>query len=768
MPLFFLLEARLATEKERRTSNSTLSFFGEMLQQRLFTYFTVFVYFTILTSLARAFTNPPDVRALQDLYSAMNYPLELKGWRKEGGDPCEESWTGVSCSGSSVIYLKLHGLNLTGTLGGQLSNLIDLKQLDVSSNRLTGEIPHNLPPNVTHINMAFNHLSQNIPHTLSYMGNLRHLNLSHNTLSGVIGNVFTGLQNLREMDLSYNDFTGDLPSSFGSLTNITRLFLQKNKFTGSVAYLSHLPLIDLNIQDNYFSGIIPENFRNIPNLWIGGNRFRPQVNSPPWDFPLEKTPMVQNISGPPTTKSNAIQNYPSRSVVGHEKKRLGPGGIVLLVGGLTLVVTFAALFIVFAMKKVHENNINLKIGNILPCSLPLDKAEDDSSAAPEDSQNFPLGSQLRGVPRPIPLLNHTRTEKVSGRKGFSKRCRLLVRTKVYALAELQSATNNFSQENLLGEGSLGAVYRAEFPDGQVLAVKNIDMGMLSFTEEEQFLDVVWTASRLRHPNIISLIGYCVEHGQHILGYEYVRNLSLDEALHCEAYMPLSWTVRLQIALGVARALDYLHTSFFPPFAHCNLKAANILLDEELMPRICDCGLSVFRPLVSNRIKTKASEIVSGDRGYLAPEHGQPVFDNTRSDVYSFGVLLLELVTGRKPYDNLKPRKEQLLVKWASSQLHVKTSLEQMVDPSIKGTFSCQALSSFVDIVSLCIQPVKEFRPPMSEIVEHLTNLERKMEMMKRVASDETEVNPFEKSFRSTNTGFVSSPACSYSSTQKAS
>ncbi|XP_023528683.1 protein STRUBBELIG-RECEPTOR FAMILY 2-like [Cucurbita pepo subsp. pepo] len=741
-----------------------------MLQQRLFGYFNVVFYLTILTSLARAFTNPSDVAALQDLYSAMNYPLELKGWRKEGGDPCEESWTGVSCSGFSVMYLKLHGLNLTGNLGGQLNNLINLKQMDVSSNRLTGEIPHNLPPNATHINMAFNRLSKNLPHTLSYMGNLRHINLSHNTLSGVLGNVFAGLQNLREMDLSYNDFAGDLPNSFSSLTNITRLFLQHNQFTGSVAYLSHLPLIDLNIQDNYFNGIIPDNFRNIPNLWIGSNRLRPQVNSPPWDFPLGKDPIVQNISGPPTTKSNAIQNYPSRGAVRHEKRRHekrrhGSGGIGLLVGGVTLVVTFAALFVVFSMKKVHEKRINLKITNTLPRSLSLGKAEDGSSTAPEEGlQSLPLSSQFMGCSRPIPILNHTRTEKFSGRKGFSNRCRLPVRTKIYTLAEVQSTTNNFSQENLLGEGSLGAVYRAEFPDGQVLAVKNLNMGALSFTEEEQFLDVVWTASRLGHPNIVTLLGYCVEHGQHILGYEYVRNLSLDDALHCEAYMPLSWTVRLQIALGIARALDYLHTSFFPPFAHCSLKAANILLDEELMPRICDCGLSVLRPFVTNGVKTKASEIVSGDIGYLAPEHGQPGFDNTRSDVYTFGVLLLELVTGRKPFDNSKPREEQSLVKWASSRLHDNESLEQMVDPSIKGTFSSKSLSCFVDIISLCIQPAKEFRPPMSEIVEHLTNLQRKMEMAERAAIEGTEVDLFEKSFRSTNTGYVSSPTYSYPST----
>lgn len=90
---------------------------------------------------------------------------------------------------------------------------------------------------------------------------------------------------------------------------------------------------------------------------------------------------------------------------------------------------------------------------------------------------------------------------------------------------------------------------------QILAVKNINMVALSFNEEEQFMDVIWTASRLRHPNIVTLIGYCTEHGQHLLVYEYVRNLSLDDALHCEAYKPLSWCLRLHIALGVARALE---------------------------------------------------------------------------------------------------------------------------------------------------------------------------------------------------------------------
>ncbi|KAF7146673.1 hypothetical protein RHSIM_Rhsim04G0150500 [Rhododendron simsii] len=111
-------------------------------------------------------------------------------------------------------------------------------------------------------------------------------------------------------------------------------------------------------------------------------------------------------------------------------------------------------------------------------------------------------------------------------------------------------------------------------------------------------------SRLRHPSIVSLLGYCLEHIQHLLVYDYVRNLTLDDALHSDAYMTLSWGQCLRIALGVARALDYLHSTCLPPVSHSNLKATNILLDEELMRRLSDCGLAVLRPLTSNNVKLK--------------------------------------------------------------------------------------------------------------------------------------------------------------------
>ncbi|CAN1307184.1 Protein STRUBBELIG-RECEPTOR FAMILY 2 [Linum perenne] len=252
------------------------------------------------------------------------------------------------------------------------------------------------------------------------------------------------------------------------------------------------------------------------------------------------------------------------------------------------------------------------------------------------------------------------------------------------------------------------------------------------------MEVIWTVSRLRHSNLVALLGYCVEHGQHLLVYEHVRSLPLDDLLHGQRYKPLPWIARLNVALGVARSLEYLHCTFSPPVAHGNVKAANVLLDEDLVPRVCDSGLAILRTLTCNSVKVKASETALEETGYIAPEHGEPGIDATKGDVFAFGVLLLELLTGRKPFDVLRPRKEQSLVKWASRRLHDSEWL-------------------FADIVSLCTQPEMIFRPPMSEIAESLSRLVQKC----GIEADGEGDDPFDRSFRSTITGFVSSPTVSY-------
>ncbi|WRX24608.1 Protein kinase domain - like 10 [Theobroma cacao] len=627
-------------------------------------YFTVIVFSAALFLESEATTDQLDVVALNGLYKALNSPPQLRGWKLYGGDPCGELWTGVACSGSAKTYGKLY------TVLNCLSWFYSVR--DLSSNNIQGEIPYGLPLNVTHINMACNSLSKKIPHSLSFLKNLRHLNLSHNLLSGPIGDVFTSLQSLKTMDLSDNNFTGDLPKSFGSLTNLTELFLQNNNFTGSVVYLSELPLTYL--------------------IW--GNRFDVAAIYPPWNFPLNSVPREKNISSPPTTEQSAVVDYLSPEVSEEKKKSLSPVGIACVVVGVALMALCAALFFAFHVNRSHAKRLkSLDSSNSTLHSLPISTTIDCSTTAQAASPPFfSISSPSPLIPRHTPPVHPTSSGKTSRRKSFSRKRKFATTAKVFTVAELQLATNSFSEEKLLGEGSLGSVYKAEFPDGQM-------------------------ASQLRHPNIVRLIGYSVEHEQHLLVYEYVRNLSLDDALHIEVFKPLSWGLRVCIALGIARALDYLHSTFSPPVTHCNIKAANILLDEELMPHICDCGLAILRPS--------------------------------------------------------RPRDEQSLVHWALFRLHDSESLEQMVDPSIKRTFPARSLSRFADIVltrgrfllkfnseqteNLIKQPEKEFRPPMSEIVESLTRLLQTMGLTKSSATDGAEVDPLERSFCSTQTCFKGSP-----------
>ncbi|KAK2969855.1 hypothetical protein RJ640_030164, partial [Escallonia rubra] len=182
----------------------------------------------------------------------------------------------------------------------------------------------------------------------------------------------------------------------------------------------------------------------------------------------------------------------------------------------------------------------------------------------------------------------------------------------------------------------------------VLAIKKLDFAASRQQVDEDFLEVVSIISKLQHANIVPLAGYCAEHGQRLLAYEYCRNGTLHEALHLEdeIHNKLSWNTRTQLALQSARALEYLHELSQPPIVHHNFKSANILLDDELSVRVSDCGLA---PLLSTSHITQVCVFQLQGLGYGAPELESGTY-TYQSDIYSFGVVMLELLTGRKAYD----------------------------------------------------------------------------------------------------------------------
>ncbi|GKU89885.1 hypothetical protein SLEP1_g3961 [Rubroshorea leprosula] len=609
-------------------------------------------------------------------------------------------------------------------MGYLLSGLLSLKTLDLSDNNIHDTIPYQLPPNLTSLNLAGNNLSGNLPYSISTMVYFTYLNASHNSLSQFIGDVFVNLTGLVTLDLSFNNLSGDLPNSFSSLSNLSMLYLQNNQLTGSLNTLVRLPLSTLNVAKNHFSGWIPSELRSILTFIYDGNSFENGPAPPPPPYtppPPGSTHSNHNNSGPSAPKTPASGGQSSDS-----HKGVSVGLIVGIVLSSLFLVSLMLLALVFCFWKDKRNLTGARASM---GSLPVGSNESTAEMQEPRVKNVSAITDLK----PAPAENLT-VAKMS-KNGSLNRMKSPVTATSYSVASLQTATNSFSQDNIIGEGSLGRVYKAEFPNGKVMAVKKIDNAALSLQEEDNFLEAVSNMSRLRHPNIVTLTGYCAEHGQRLLVYEYIGNGSLHDILHLmdESSNALSWNARVRVALGTARALEYLHEVCLPSVVHRNFKSANILLDEELNPHLSDCGLAALTPNTQRQVSTQ----MVGSFGYSAPEFALSGVYTVKSDVYSFGVVMLELLTGRKPLDSSRSRSEQSLVSWATPQLHDIDALAKMVDPALNGMYPAKSLSRFADIIALCVQPEPEFRPPMSEVVQALVRLAQRASVVKRQSSDES-------------------------------
>ncbi|KAH7387983.1 hypothetical protein KP509_16G052000 [Ceratopteris richardii] len=225
-------------------------------------------------------------------------------------------------------------------------------------------------------------------------------------------------------------------------------------------------------------------------------------------------------------------------------------------------------------------------------------------------------------------------------------------------------------------------------------------------------------SLLHHDNLVSLIGYCAEGEQRLLVYEYMSQGSLEDHLHDipEGTEPLDWSTRLKIAAGAARGIEYLHDKAKPPVIYRDLKASNILLGDDYYPKISDFGLAKLGPLGD---KTHVSTRVMGTYGYCAPEYAMTGQLTMKSDVYSFGVVLLELITGRKAFDQTRPSGEHNLVAWARPLFKDKSKYSQMVDPSLRGRFPPRGVFQALAVAAMCLHEQAASRPAIADIVTAL-------------------------------------------------
>ncbi|XP_044975942.1 pto-interacting protein 1-like [Hordeum vulgare subsp. vulgare] len=290
------------------------------------------------------------------------------------------------------------------------------------------------------------------------------------------------------------------------------------------------------------------------------------------------------------------------------------------------------------------------------------------------------------------------------------------------LDEIKEITKNFSSDALIGEGSYARVFLGVLKDGKNSAVKRLDS---SKQPDQEFLVQVSAVSRLKHDNVIQLLGYCALGSTRILAYEYATRGSLHDVLHgkkgVKGSQPgpiLSWMQRARIAVYAARGLEFLHEKAEPRVVHRDIKSSNILLFDNDVAKIGDFDVSNQAPDMAARLH---STRVLGTFGYHAPEYAMTGQLSAKSDVYSFGVVLLELLTGRKPVDHTLPRGQQSLVTWATPRLS-EDKVRQCVDPKLGVDYPPKAIAKMAAVAALCVQYEADFRPNMSIVVKALAPL----------------------------------------------
>ncbi|CAH9104126.1 unnamed protein product [Cuscuta epithymum] len=301
--------------------------------------------------------------------------------------------------------------------------------------------------------------------------------------------------------------------------------------------------------------------------------------------------------------------------------------------------------------------------------------------------------------------------------------------KSFSFSELRIATRNFRPDSVLGEGGFGCVFKGWIDEntfkatrpgtGLVIAAKRLNQD--GFQGHKEWLAEVTYLGQLSHPNLVKLIGYCLEDEHRLLVYEFMPRGSLENHLFRRSsyFQPLSWNLRMKVALGAAKGLAYLHSPE-AKVIYRDFKSSNILIDTDYNAKLSDFGLAKDGPIDG---KSHVSTRVMGTYGYAAPEYMATGHLTTRSDVYSFGVVLLEILTGRRAMDKNRPNGEHNLIEWAKPYLGNKRKILRVMDPRIAGQYSLTAALRAALLAVKCLSTEPRLRPRMVEVVKELEQLQ---------------------------------------------
>ncbi|WOL07768.1 LRR receptor-like serine/threonine-protein kinase RPK2 [Canna indica] len=543
----------------------------------------------------------------------------------------------------------------TSELGATCNSLV---VLDAASNQISGTIPASFGSlwNLVSLDLSRNHLQGEIPASIKQLKSLSYLSLAGNNFTGQIPSGLNHLQSLQVLNLSSNSLTGGIPTDLSKLTNLTALLLNNNKLSGIIpsAFAKLTSLSEFNVSFNNLSGPLPLNGSTLRCDSVFGN-------------PLLQSCYLYSLSVPSSDlqgRSQYAQTYtdppPGTSPSDGGSSGFSSIEIASVASAAAIVSVLLALIVLYIFTR---------------------------KCAPRSSIQS------------------------SGRKELTVFVEIGVPLTYESVAR---ATGGFNASNCIGNGGFGATYKAEVSPGVLVAIKRLAVGR--FQGVQQFHAEIKTLGRLRHPNLVTLIGYHLGDSEMFLIYNYLPGGNLERFIQERSRRPVNWRMLHKIALDIACALAYLHDHCAPRILHRDVKPSNILLDNEFNAYLSDFGLA---RLLGNS-ETHATTGVAGTFGYVAPEYAMTCRVSDKADVYSYGVVLLELISDKKALDpSFSPYGNGFnIVTWACMLLQKGRAREFFTE----GLWDVAPHDDLVETLHLgvkCTDDSLSIRPSMKQVVQRL-------------------------------------------------
>ncbi|KAF9612212.1 hypothetical protein IFM89_038634 [Coptis chinensis] len=574
---------------------------------------------------------------------------------------------------NSLAILKLGNNSFSGNIPKEIGDCKSLVWLDLNSNLLTGSIPPALSKQAGNIAVGlvtgkrYVYLKNDgstgchgagsllefagirpegldrVPtrrscnFTRVYMGNTQYtfdnngsmifLDLSYNMLEDSIPKELGKMFYLSILNLGHNNLSGPIPDDLGGLKGVGVLDLSHNRLEGQIpGSFSGLTLLsEIDLSNNNLSGTIPESGQLA--LFPA---FRYANNSGLCGIPLPPC-------GDASAKASNGQHQKS-----HRRQASLAGSVAM---GLlfSLFCIFGLIIVIVERRKRKKKDLSME-------------SYMDSRSQTGTANAWKLTSAREAL-----SINLATFEKPLRKLTF---------------ADLLAATNGFHNDSMIGSGGFGDVYKAQLKDGSVVAVKKLIH--ISGQGDREFTAEMETIGKIKHRNLVPLLGYCKVGEERLLVYEYMRFGSLEDILHDrrKAGIKLNWTARRKIAIGSARGLAFLHHNCIPHIIHRDMKSSNVLLDDHLEARVSDFGMARLMSAMDTHLSVST---LAGTPGYVPPEYYQSFRCSTKGDVYSYGVVLLELLTGKTPTDSADFG-DNNLVGWVKQ--HAKLKISDVFDPEL--------------------------------------------------------------------------------------